>query len=196
MVGRDQGWIIKDRNRARIPLKTGKSDVPAEHHHLVDGVMEVFGAVRGPFGVMLHSPGMAELLLPMVPFVREKSVVDDLLRMLGVLAMVRERQAKYVWGAQVGYARRVHVPEPLIDLIRSQGDTSGLPDDQRDVIDYARQLARTNRCDQSIFDRLHAAHGTQWMVEMTGSMNFYGFLCGMTNAFDVPVTEGLDRLPE
>ena len=179
-----------------IPLKTGKSDVPADYHHVVDGVMEVFGAVRGPFGVLLHSPALAELLLPLVPFVREKSVVDDLPRMLAVLAAVRERQAKYVWGAQVGYAQRVNVPEDLIDLIRSKGDTAGLPEDQRDAIEYARQLMRTNRVDKALFDRMHDKHGAQWMVEMTASMNFYAFLCGMTNAFDVPATEGLDKIPE
>ena len=180
----------------RIPLKTGKTDVPADYHHVVDGVMAVFGAVRGPFGVLLHSPALAELLLPLVPFVREKSVVPDLLRMAGVLAAVREREAKYVWGAQVGYARRVDVPEALIDLIRTKGDTAGLPEDQRDTIEYARQLMRTNRVDRILFDKMNAKFGAQWMVEMTASMNFYAFLCGMTNAFDVPVTEGLDKLPE
>ena len=177
----------------RIPLKRSKADVAPEYAHVVDGVMDVFGAVRGPFGVLLHSPAMAELLLPMVPFVREQSVVPDLPRMLAVLAAVRERKAKYVWGAQVGYARRVNVPEDLIDLLRSQGDTT---EDQRDAIDYARQLTLTNRCDQALFDRMLAKHGAQWMVEMTASMNFYSFLCGMTNAFDVSVTEGLDVLPE
>ena len=180
----------------RIALKTGKTDVPPEYHHVVDGVMDVFGAVRGPFGVLLNSPALAELLLPLVPFVREKMVVPDGLRMAAVLAATRERDAKYVWGAQVGYARGVGVREDLIDLLRAKGDASGLPDDERDVIDYARQLMRTNRVDQALFDRLNDKFGAQWMVEMTASMNFYAFLAGMTNAFDVPATEGLDKLPE
>lgn len=181
---------------ARIPLKTGKTDVPAKYHHVVDGVMEVFGAVRGPFGVLLHSPAMAELLLPLVPFVREKSIVPDVLRMAAVLVAAREREAKYVWGAQVGYARRVNVPEDTIEVIRSKGDAANQPEDVRDVIDYARQLIRTNRCDQALFDKLNNKFGVQWMVEMTASMNFYAFLAGMTNAFDVEVTDGLDKLPE
>ena len=40
---------------ARVAQVTGKSDVPAEHHHVVDAVVEVFGNVRGPFSVLLHS---------------------------------------------------------------------------------------------------------------------------------------------
>jgi 4-carboxymuconolactone decarboxylase len=181
---------------ARIPLKTGKTDVPADYHRVVDGVMEVFGAVRGPFGVLLHSPAMAELLLPLVPFVREKTIVPDVLRMAAVLVASRERKSKYVWGAQVGYARRVNVPEDTIEVIRSKGDAANQPEDVRDVIDYARQLIRANRCDQALFDKLNNKFGVQWMVEMTASMNFYAFLAGMTNAFDVEVTEGLDKLPE
>ena len=81
----------------RIPLKRSKADVAPEYAHVVDGVMDVFGAVRGPFGVLLHSPAMAELLLPMVPFVREQSVVPDLPRMLAVLAAVREECGEELW---------------------------------------------------------------------------------------------------
>jgi 4-carboxymuconolactone decarboxylase len=117
------------------------------------------------------------------------------LRMAAVLVAAREREAKYVWGAQVGYARGVNVPEDLIDIIRSKGDAANQPEDVREVIDYARQLIRTNRCDKALFDKLNNKFGVQWMVEMTASMNFYAFLAGMTNAFDVEATEGLDKLP-
>ena len=34
---------------ARIAPITGKSDVPAAHHAVVDEVLKVFGSVRGPF---------------------------------------------------------------------------------------------------------------------------------------------------
>ena len=55
----------------RIAPVTGKSDVPAVHHHVVDGVIEVFGSVRGPFSVLLHSPKLADRVLPLVKFFRE-----------------------------------------------------------------------------------------------------------------------------
>ena len=43
----------------RIVPVTGKSDVPSEHHHVVDDVVKVFGGVRGPFSILLHSPKLA-----------------------------------------------------------------------------------------------------------------------------------------
>ncbi len=43
----------------RVAPITGKSDVPAEHHAVVDQVTQVFGGVRGPFSMLLHSPKLA-----------------------------------------------------------------------------------------------------------------------------------------
>ena len=43
----------------RVAPITGKSDVPAEHHAVVDAVVNVFGNVRGPFSMLLPSPKLA-----------------------------------------------------------------------------------------------------------------------------------------
>jgi len=90
---------------ARVPQIAGKADVPESHQYVVDQVLEVFGRVRGPFSILLHSPELAERLLPMVPFNRDKTVVEAPLRFVGILATVREKDAFYVWAAQVNAAR-------------------------------------------------------------------------------------------
>jgi 4-carboxymuconolactone decarboxylase len=180
---------------ARIAPVTGKGDVPAEQHHVVDDVVKVFGGVRGPFSIMLHSPKLAERVLPLVTFFREGSVVDAKLRSHAILASVREKEAAYVWAAQVGAARRAGVPDATIDLLRAKGDPSALPADERDVVNYTRQLIRTNRVDQALFDRLKDRHGAQWLVELTGAANYFAFLSGMVNAFEVPAPPDGDKLP-
>ena len=109
----------------RIAPITGKADVAPEYHYVVDQVLEVFGNVRGPFSVLLHSPKLAERLLKLVTFNREESVVPGALRSLAILAAVREKEAAYVWAAQVGAARRAGVPEATIDLLRAKGDPAG-----------------------------------------------------------------------
>ena len=52
----------------RIPPIATKDQLPPEHQYVFDQVMDVFGRVRGPFSMLLHSPKLAERLLPMVPF--------------------------------------------------------------------------------------------------------------------------------
>jgi len=179
----------------RIAPVTGKSDVAPEYHDVVDQVQAVFGNVRGPFSIMLHSPRLAERMLKLVTFNREESIVEAPLRSLAILAAVREKEAAYVWAAQVGAARRAGVPEATIDLLRSKGDPDALPEEQRDIVVYTRQLMRNNRVEQATFDSLLRRFGVQWLVELTAAANYFAFLSGMVNAFEVPAPEGGDRLP-
>jgi 4-carboxymuconolactone decarboxylase len=180
---------------ARIPVVAGKADVAATDQHVVDQVLEVFGRVRGPFSVLLHSPKLAELLLPLVTFNRNDSIVEPQLRSIAALTAAREREAAYVWAAQVDVARRVGLREAVIDLVRAKGDPSGLAEDERDVAVYTRQLMRTNRVEQAVFDALLRRHSAQWLVELTAAANFFAFLSGMVNAFEVAVPSDGDRLP-
>ncbi len=60
----------------RVAPITGKSDVPAEYHEVVDGVLEVFGQIRGPFSMLLHSPEVADRMLSFVRFFRTDCIVE------------------------------------------------------------------------------------------------------------------------
>jgi 4-carboxymuconolactone decarboxylase len=179
----------------RVAPITGKSDVPADHHAVVEAVTKVFGNVRGPFSMLLHSPKLAERVLPLVTFFRDESVVEPALRSVAILTAVREREAAYVWAAQVGAARRNGLAEPVIDLIRAKGDPGTLPADERDIITYTRQLMRTNRVDQAVFDALKNRHSVQWLVELTAAANYFALLSGIVNAFEVAAPPDGDKLP-
>jgi 4-carboxymuconolactone decarboxylase len=174
---------------ARVPQIAGKADVPEAQQYVVDQVLEVFGRVRGPFSILLHSPELAERLLPMVPFARKGTIVEAHPRFVGILATVREKGA-----AQVRVARESGLAESSIDVLRAKGDAGKLPPEQRDVAIYARQLALTNKVDQSVFDTLQKRYGTKWLVELTALMSFYGALCGVVNAFEVPAPDDGDRM--
>src|SRR2546428_10916839 len=105
----------------RVAPITGKADVPAEHHAVVDAVVKVFGGVRGPFSMLLHSPKLAERVLGLVTFFRDESIVEPKLRSVAILTAVREREAAYVWAAQVGAARPSGLRGAVIDLIPGKG---------------------------------------------------------------------------
>ena len=179
----------------RVPPITGKGDVPAEFHPVVDDVLGVFGQIRGPFSMLLHSPPLAERMLQFVKFNRGGTVVKPRLLSHAILASVRERDAHYVWAAQVNAARRAGVSEATIDLLRAKGDASHLPDDERDIINLTRQLMRTNRVDYPVFNRLCTKYGAQWMTELVTIAHNFTVLCGITNAFEVVVPPDGDQLP-
>ena len=179
----------------RVTPITGKADVPAAHHGVVDQVVKVFGGVRGPFSMLLHSPALAERLLPLVTFFRDESSVEGKLRSVAILAAVREREAAYVWSAQTAQARRNGVSEATIDVLRAKGDAAALPADERDIVVYVRQLMRTNKVEQAAFDALARRHDPRWLVEMTAAASYFTMLCGVVNAFEVAAPPDGDKLP-
>src|SRR5437773_7418533 len=185
----------RKKDMPRVPPITAKADVPAEHHDVVDDVVGVFGQIRGPFSMLLHSPPLAERMRQFVKFNRGGTIVEPRLLSHAILASVRERDAHYVWAAQVGAARRAGVPEATIDLLRAKGDPAGLGEDERDIVTYTRQLVRSNRVDQAVFERLQKRHGTQWLVELTAAAGYFGMLSGIVNAFEVAAPPDGDKLP-
>jgi 4-carboxymuconolactone decarboxylase len=179
----------------RVAPITDKSDVPAEHHAVVDDVLKIFGNVRGPFSMLLHSPKLAERILPLVTFFRDESVVEARLRSIAILTAVREREAAYVWAAQVAAARRNGLSDEVIDLLRAKGDPGKLAPEEREVVTYIRQLVRANRVEAAAFDALQKRYGTQWLVELTAVANYFGILAGIVNAFEVAAPPDGDKLP-
>ncbi len=171
----------------RTKLITAKSDLAPEHQAAADAVLKVFGHIRGPFSVLLHSPALAQRLAPMVGFVRDDTIVEPKLRFVAILAAARECDAPYVWAAQVAQARHHKIREDLIDHIRAKGDPAKLSTEERDVMNYALQLTRTHKADKALFDTLLNRHGVQWLVELTATLNFFVFVSGIANAFEVDV---------
>ena len=178
----------------RLDPITTKAGLAPEHQSAADAVTKVFGHIRGPFSMLLHSPKLAEQLLPIVSFVRQGTVIEPNHRFAAILTAARERDAAYVWAAQVEQAHKNGIRKELIDLIRAKGDPAKLPEDEREIVNYIRQLMRTNRVDQPTFDALNRKHGEQWMVELTAMANFFSFVAGICNAFEVSPPEGGDKL--
>ena len=145
--------------------------------------------------MLLHSPPLAERLLPLVTFFRDESSVEGKLRSVAILAAVREREAAYVWSAQTAQARRNGVSEATIDVLRARGDAAALPADERDIVVYVRQLMRANKVDQAAFDALARRHDPRWLVEMTAAASYFAMLCGVVNAFEVAAPPDGDKLP-
>jgi alkylhydroperoxidase family enzyme len=179
----------------RIELITEKDQIPAERHHEYDEIVGVLGRVGGPFGILMYSPGLAEMVCKTGAHVRLQSSLTMVERELAVLSTCREKDAAYEWGGHVETGRKAGMREEAIDAMRSGGDTSNLEPDERDIIDFTRQLLRNNRVDQALFDALIKRHDTRWLVEIAATIGQYQYIAAVNNAFGMePRTTG-DQLP-
>jgi 4-carboxymuconolactone decarboxylase len=183
------------RPAPRIPLLTDRAQVPESDHALFDAIAEGRGSVRGPFALLLHSPELCQAVLDLSLYLRQDDFVPAATRELAVIATARERDCPYVWAAHAPAARKEGVPDAIVELVRDRGDTTSLPESQRDVIDLARQLLRAHRVDQALFDRLVATSGVSGMVELTCVIGHYLFVTTILNACEVSPVPGAEALP-
>jgi 4-carboxymuconolactone decarboxylase len=161
----------------------------------VDEVLKTFGALRGPHSILLLSPKADSYALALGNYFRHESQVKSPLKELAIITGVRERDALYVWAAQVDAGRRGGLSEEAIAVVKERRDPSSLPVEQAEIVNYVRQLFQKNRVDQATFDALKNRHGIPWLVEMTTLVGYYAMLGGVVNAFEVEPNPGADILP-
>lgn len=179
----------------RIQMISDTADLPEERHEEFDAIVEVLHGVRGPFSVLLHSPGLAQKVMQAGAQIRLNSTLTPFQRELAVIAVSREKDAAYEWNAHVAAGKRAGMTDTTIDRVRSGGSVEGLPDEEQEIINYVRQLLRHNRVRKELFDKMADRHDLRWMVELTATIGQYQYISAINNAFEVEPPEGADPLP-
>lgn len=179
----------------RVAPIADKSEVAPEYQSVAQGVLELFGGIRGPHSILLHSPRADERVMALGNFFRYDSLVKSPERELAIITAAREKDCLYIWSAQVGAGRRAGLREEAIDAVRGRDDPSKLQPDEAAIVTYVQQLFRKNRVDQQAFGALKDQRGTQWVLELTAMVGYYAMLAGVVNAFELPPPPDGDKLP-
>jgi len=178
---------------ARLASITGKNQVPAQYHPIVDRVIQSRGAVQGPFTMLLHCPPLAEHVMSLGAYVRFEGELDKRVRVLAAMTVAREFDAVYIWGAQTGQARRQGVPEATIAAIREK-HSKGLPPEDAQIVDFTRELIRNHRASDAVMKALQQRFGDFQLVELTGTIGYYCMLAMTANACELEAGKGAEVL--
>ena len=190
------------QSKVRAPLPTPRVEPVTRRDQLAETDRDVFdavtegrGSVRGPFGMLLHSPVLCRRHLDVGTYLRLESRLEPASRELAIVATAREKDCPYVWAAHAPAARKAGVSDAAVGAVRDHGDLAGVPPAEGDIADYVRQLSRTNAVAQDLFDRLQSRHGVPWLVELTCLVGHYGIVTAILNAFEVASAPGAEPLP-
>jgi 4-carboxymuconolactone decarboxylase len=178
---------------ARLTHITSKDQVPAKDQAVVDSIVASRGALQGPFTMFLHCPALAGRLAHLGAFVRFEGTLDMRARVLAAMAVAREFDAMYVWGAQTGGARRLGVPESTITAIREK-HTRGVPPEDAQIVDFTLQLLRKHRVDDATFKAIQSRFGNEGLIELTGAIGYYSMLAMTVNACELEPAPGAEVL--
>lgn len=179
----------------RTTLITERDQVAEQHRSIFDAVAEGRGNVRGPFSVLMYSPVFCMRVIDVSNYLRFGGLVKPNPGELGIIAVAREKDCPYVWAAHAPAARNAGVREEAIAVVRDRGDLSALTREEADIVDYVRQLHRTHRVVQPLFDRLRDRYGVPWLVEYTALIGHYGMITAQLNTFEVAAPADREQLP-
>jgi len=181
---------------SRFEAITDKSQVGEDRYEEFDAIVAVLGRVGGPFSAMFHSPGLAQKVCEAGAHIRLRSTLTMGERELIILAVAREKDGAYEWSSHVGNARNNGVSESTIETVRDNGDLSGLEEHEADIVEFVRQLLRTNRVTDELYNRLVERKGIRWVVELTGTIGQYQYIAAINNVFELePHGDAADLLP-
>jgi 4-carboxymuconolactone decarboxylase len=178
---------------ARLPPITSKDQVPAKDHATFDSIVASRGAVQGPFTMFLHSPEVAGRAAHLGAYVRFEGSLDMRIRVLAAMAVAREFEAMYVWGAQTGGARRLGVPETTITAIR-ENRSDGIPPEDLQIVEFTRQLLRRHRVDEPTFTAVQGRLGNDELIQLTTAIGYYSLLSMTVNACELEPADGAEVL--
>jgi 4-carboxymuconolactone decarboxylase len=168
----------------RVQELKQRDQVPEAARQAFDEIVASRGSVRGPFGVLLHSPELARRAGALGGYLRYDSTLPDQVRETAVMATAGILECEYEWAAHEPQAIAAGVPAAVIEGIRA-GLRDELPDEERDIYDLAEAILVEHHVPSELFDRLHSRLGLQGLVEAVAAIGYWSFVAATLNTFEV-----------
>ena len=177
----------------RIP-PASRDSVPEDQREAFDQFVQEHGGIpsTGPLSTMIHAPEMLARGEHLRAYLRgDESSLPPNIRELAMLVTAREMDCQFIWNAHVVQGRSWGLNDGLLDNLRDKQPLTGLSPEESAVVDYGRELFRTHRVAQSVFDAALARFGPRGLTELTSLMGYYAMLAFNVNAFEVGMPEDL-----
>ena len=158
--------------------------------------------LRGPIGMWMYSPRMAEHIFPASTYLRygTDGERDQRLTELAILTTARELDSQYEWTAHEPAARNAGLEEEIIELLRfsrplaDAGALPGLGERERTIIRVARELINDPKVSAEAFVKAQTLFGEEGVMDLTGLIGYYTFVNYTIKTFDVQRMPGSQLL--
>jgi len=141
--------------------------------------------LRGPGGIMLHSPDLSRRARPVNRYLRHEAGLGGRVRELAILTTARELDSQFEWAAHEPEALAEGIPRKIIDIIKHRKDTSGLDEVDAIVIELGREIFGARRVASATFTRALRQFGRRTLVDLVALMGNYAGTAALLTAFDM-----------
>ena len=178
---------------ARLPEVT-RDQLKPEDQEYFDQIVGSRGSIRGPYGVLLHSPKLAARVAHTGTYVRFDCDIPNGLKEVVIITTAREIKSQYEFTAHARLARESGVSEDTIRAIAQGTAPDGLSGDEAMLVRYTKELLQNHKISDATFNAVQDRFGVQGTVDITGLIGHYLLVGQILAAFDVELAP--DVTPE
>ena len=175
---------------ARLP-NVNRDELKPEDQQYFDEIVGSRGSVRGPYGILLHSPQLAARVAHTGTLVRFEFDVPETLKELVIITTAREVTSQYEFSAHARLAREAGVSEETIQAVAKGTAPQGLSGDEEILVRYTKELVGNHKISDATFNAVKDRFGVQDTVNFTGLIGHYLLVGQILLAFDVELAPGM-----
>ena len=138
------------------------------------------GQMIRPFALMIHRPQIARAAANLGAVIRFESTLSDRDREVVICTAAIERDCPFEWESHTPIARRAGVSEATLDSIENGQDVED--SDDAALVDFTRELCRTAKVGNVVFERAWSRLGEEGTVELAAIIGYYTMLALFMNA--------------
>lgn len=145
------------------------------------------GSVRGPFAVLLNSPGTFAAAQGLGAYLRFESAIPANLRELAILATARHWRQDYEWSVHAALAAAAGVSGRAIDTLAAGEVVVDLTPDEAVILHFCQQLHRSGNVDDATFAQAERTLGTAGVIDLCAVCGYYALLAMAMNVARNPL---------
>jgi 4-carboxymuconolactone decarboxylase len=183
---------IDPESRCRLPLPK-RAELDQRGQAMFDKATDPKGGtirgLKGPSGIQLHSPGLAEHASPLNRYLRYEAGFTGRVREIAILITARECDSQFEWAAHEPAALKEGVEQEVIEVIKHKKSLAGLPEADAAIIQLGREMFGVRRVTSETYARAVKQFGRRGLVDLVALMGNYAGTAAMLCAFDMQLDE-------
>ena len=181
---------------ARLP-NVERDQLKPEDQKYYDEIAGSRGSIRGPYGILLHSPDLAARVADTGAYVRFDFTMSESLKETVIITAAAHQKSQYEFAAHARLARQAGVSDATIKAIAQGTAPEGLSGDEELLVRYTTELLRNHKISDATFNAVKDKWGDRGVVDVTTLIGHYLLVAQILAAFDVELAPGMTaELPD
>ena len=174
-------------SRPRVRLLATHDDLAPQDQHFLDRVIRTRGWIAPAFGLLLHTPDVAERIAAIGEFFLYLSSLPRRAKALAWLITARELDSNYTWAAGVNAARRAGMEAEMVATLERGKPLAGLSREDAALVAFCQELLRGNHhVSDSTYEAVVNCFGLKNAVQISTAVGYIAMMSLIVNPFEIP----------